>query len=293
MWSIWLVFCDSGFHSVCHHMDKDKKIPYRRHWLLGKLGLVLMAGAMLSKSLIQFSVDRQGCVPSLFDLRPNYGGGDVENVNLLQNVLCMHCHTVTLRAPDPAAGLLQPTPPLETPGHSEASLGQSLVGSLLLSSGSWCAKCFVCALQESVSLVLCNFWPLYGGVMAISSKRAYITPRSTESRAPAPVAGHCWSVPPQETLKPRSGSVSAGSLGPGAQGLFEPPKCLWWVWGLILNAISPLLPPCWGFSFAQRCGVSFLGGLQHSPVNSCSAQVVIFEFSQEMSTPPSTPPSCQ
>ena len=30
---------------------------------------------MLSKFLIQFSVDGWGCVPSLlFDLRPNYGG---------------------------------------------------------------------------------------------------------------------------------------------------------------------------------------------------------------------------
>ena len=37
-----------------------------------KLGL--MGGAMLSKSLIQFSVDGQGCVLFLFfDLRPNYG----------------------------------------------------------------------------------------------------------------------------------------------------------------------------------------------------------------------------
>ena len=31
--------------------------------------------------------------------------------------------------------------------------------------------------------------------------------------------------------------------------LFEPSWHLWWVWGLILNAISPLLPSCWGFSF--------------------------------------------
>ena len=32
---------------------------------------------MLSKSLVQFSVDGQGCVPSLlFDLRPNYDGGN-------------------------------------------------------------------------------------------------------------------------------------------------------------------------------------------------------------------------
>ena len=37
----------------------------------GETGVVLMGGAMLSKSLIQFSVDGQGCVPSLLsDLRP-------------------------------------------------------------------------------------------------------------------------------------------------------------------------------------------------------------------------------
>ena len=30
--------------------------------------------------------------------------------------------------------------------------------------GSSCAQAFVCALQESVSAVLCKFWRLYGGV---------------------------------------------------------------------------------------------------------------------------------
>ena len=53
----------------------------------GKLGLVLMGRAMLSKSLIQFSVDGWGCVPSLlFDLRPNYGGGNEDNGHLLPKV---------------------------------------------------------------------------------------------------------------------------------------------------------------------------------------------------------------
>ena len=42
-------------------------------------------GGMLSKSLIQFSVDGWGCVLSLlFDLRPNSGGGNEENGDLLQ-----------------------------------------------------------------------------------------------------------------------------------------------------------------------------------------------------------------
>ena len=43
-----------------------------------------------------------------------------------------------------------------------------------------------------------------------------------------------------------------------AQGLFEPCECLWWEWGLILNANLPLLPSCWGFSFAVGRGVSLL-----------------------------------
>ena len=75
-----------------------------------------------------------------------------------------HACTATLSAPNPAAGHHRPTPLLETPGHSQASLGQSLVGSLLLSPGSWCTQGSVCALQESVSPVLCKFWRLYGGV---------------------------------------------------------------------------------------------------------------------------------
>ena len=50
----------------------------------GKLGLVPMGGAMLSKSLIQYPVDGWGCAPSLlFGLRPKYGGGNEENGDLL------------------------------------------------------------------------------------------------------------------------------------------------------------------------------------------------------------------
>ena len=68
-----------------------------------------------------------------------------------------HAHTDALSAPDPAAGHHGPTPLPEIPGHSQASLGQSLVESLLLSPGSWCTQGFVCALQEPVSPVLRKF----------------------------------------------------------------------------------------------------------------------------------------
>ena len=75
-----------------------------------------------------------------------------------------HARTAVLNAPSPAAGHRQPTLPPENPGHSQASLGQFLMGSLFFSPGPWCAQGFVCALQESVPLVLWKFWWLYGGV---------------------------------------------------------------------------------------------------------------------------------
>ena len=47
-----------------------------------------MRGVMLSKSLIKFSVDGWGLCSLLFDLRPNYGGGNEDNGDLLQKVCC-------------------------------------------------------------------------------------------------------------------------------------------------------------------------------------------------------------
>ena len=43
------------------------------------------------------------------------------------------------------------------------------------------------------------------GLMATFSKRAYAIPRSAASRTPATAAGHCRTIPPQETLKHSSG----------------------------------------------------------------------------------------
>ena len=121
------------------------------------------------------------------------------------------------------------------------------------------AQDFVCALQESVSPVLCKFCGPVVGLMVSSFKRDYATPRSAAPRAPAPLAGHCLLLALQETLKHWSGSVSVGSHG-ACNVLFESSEHFRWVWGLILNMISPLLPFFWSFSFALGYGVSFLVG---------------------------------
>ena len=66
-------------------------------------------------------------------------------------------HTVALSAPEPTAGHGRSTHFSGDSWILKVSLGQSLLGSLLFFSGSWCTQGFVCALQESVSWVLCKF----------------------------------------------------------------------------------------------------------------------------------------
>ena len=99
--------------------------------------------------------------PPVIYLGPSYGGDNEDNGELLKR---SHVQTATLSAPNPPADHCWPTLLPETPGHSQASLGQSFVGSLLLSPGSCCAQGSVCALQESIPPVLCKVWELYDGV---------------------------------------------------------------------------------------------------------------------------------
>ena len=119
-----------------------------------------------------------------------WGQTMVEVMKIMTFFKRSHARTA-LSAPNPAARLYWPTP-----RHSRASLAQSLVGSLLLSPGSWCTQGFVCALQESVSQFCVNSGCSVVGLMATSSKRTYAIPR-----APASAAGHCWPISLQETLK--------------------------------------------------------------------------------------------
>ena len=57
-------------------------------------------------------------------------------------------HTVGFSASDPSAGHCRPRPLPETPGYSQAMLVQFLLGTLLLSPGSWCTQ-FLFMLSKS------------------------------------------------------------------------------------------------------------------------------------------------
>ena len=129
-------------------------------------------------------------------------------------------HTITLSAPDLAAGHHWPTPLPETPVHSWERLGQSVLGSLLLSPGSWCTQGFVCAFQESVSPVLWKFWWLSGGVNGDLLQEGLCRTQVCCTQSLCPCSSPlltCTSIGDTQKLKGRSGSVSVGC--PGAHKL--------------------------------------------------------------------------
>ena len=139
----------------------------------------------------------------------------------------MHCRT---QCPHPAAGHHQPMPPPETSGHSWACLGQSLVGSLLLSPGPWGTQGSICALPESVSPVLCKFWWLCGGLNCDLLQEGLCQTQvyCTQSPCPhsSPLLTHT-SARDSWALTGKSGSVSCGVTASLSWVLVHTRFCLW------------------------------------------------------------------
>ena len=179
----------------------------------------------------------------------------------------------------------------KTPGHSQASLGQSLLGSLLLSPGSWYTHVSVYALQESVSPVLCKFWQLYGGVNGDLVQEGLYHIQVYCTQSPSPCSSQLLTRTSAGDTQTQFCLSLCGCSGSWCtQGLFEPSTIPWWVLGLIVNAILPVLQSCWGF-FALGHGVSFLVGSNILLLTVIQQQVVILEFFQKLSACPSTLPS--
>ena len=148
-----------------------------------------MGWAMLSKCLIQFSVDGWGCIPSLlFDLGQNYGGVNEDNGSLLQKVPCKDCYpqcpTLQQATTDPRFCWTL----LDTHGRVWVSL---LWGhcSFLLCPGA--QKVLFVPSNSLFPQSIVSSGGSMVGLMVTSSQRAYAIPRSTAPRAPAPAAVHC------------------------------------------------------------------------------------------------------
>ena len=97
--------------------------------------------------------------------------------------------------------------------------------SLLLSPGSWWAQGFVCALQESVSSVLCKFWQLYGGVNADLLQEGLCHTQVCCTQSLCPCGSPLLTCTSSGHTHRQVWLVSVGF--PGVHKvLFEPSKCL-------------------------------------------------------------------
>ena len=105
-----------------------------------------------------------------------------------------HACATALSAPNNAAGHHQPTPPPETPGHSQASLSQSPWGHCSLPPDPGAHKVLF-VLSKSLFPQSCVS---SGGsmveLMATSSKRAYAIPRSAAPMLPKKSSSIVWFI---------------------------------------------------------------------------------------------------
>ena len=175
------------------------KLPDGRDGLRGKPGLVLMGGAVFSKSLIQFSVYGWSWVSSLLF---TWGQTMVEVMKIMVTSLKRsHACPATLSALNLQQATTNPCLCQRLPdthrqvwdsllwGHCSFLLGPGVQKVLFVPSKSLFPQSSVSSGDSMV------------GLMATSSKRAYATPKSAAPRAPVPVAVHYLPRPPQEMLK--------------------------------------------------------------------------------------------
>ena len=161
-----------------------------------------------------------------------------------------HARTATLSAPNPAAGHHDPRffrDSWTLPGKSgSVSCGVPAPFSWVLVHTGFC----LCPPRACFS-VLCKFWKLCGGVNDNLLQEGLCHTQVCCTQSPWP----CGSPLLTRTSTGDTQTQFCLSLlrFPGSwcvQGLFEPSERLWREWGLILNVNPPLLPSCWGFSFA-------------------------------------------
>ena len=227
---------------------------------VGETGSCSDGGPCSVNLLIQFSVDGWGCVPSLlFDLRPNCGGGNKDNGHLLPKVPCTHCYT---QCPQPCS---RPQLTHTSAGDSWTLPGKSgLVSCGMTAPFSWfLVHTTFCLCPPSVyPPVLCKFWQLCGGINGDLLKEGLCHIQVCCTQSPCPCSSPlltCTSTGDTQTQFYQSLGVYGSWC---TQDLFEPSERVWWEWGLILNANSPLLPSCWGLSFALGRGYISLKLLQ-------------------------------
>ena len=189
------------------------------------------------------------CSLPVIYLGPNYGGGNEDNGNLLQKFPWTLCYTQcpsTLQqaTTDPPLSFCQRLLDAHGQvcvsllwGHCSFLLGPAGHMVLFVPSNSLFPQSCV---SSGGSLVALMGPPLRGLIPHPDLLHPETLPRSS------PLLTHTSTEDTQTQFCLSLGGVSVSWC---IQGLFEPSECLWWVWGLILNMISPLLPFCFSFAF--------------------------------------------
>ena len=151
-----------------------------------------MGRAMLTKTLTQFSADGQDCVPSLlFDLGPNYGGGDEDNGDFLRKVPGTPCCT---QRPHPCS---RPASTHTSTGDAWTFTGKSRsVSSGVTATFSWVLMCtsFCLCLPELFPQFCVTSGGSMVGLRATSSKRLCHT-QVCCTRSPCPCSSPLLTVP--------------------------------------------------------------------------------------------------
>ena len=127
-----------------------------------------------------------------------------------------HAGTATVSASSPAPGHHRPMPLPETPGHSRASLGQSLVGVTV--PFSWVLVCTrFCLGPPRVHFpVLCKVWWLCDGVNGDLLQEDLCHTQVYCTHSPSPRSCPLMTRTSSGDTKHSSVSASVGSLGPDA-----------------------------------------------------------------------------
>ena len=157
--------------------------------------------------------------------------------------------TATLRAPTLQQAAADP----HLPGDSWTLPGESgSVSRGVPAPFSWVLVHKVCLCPPRVRFpVLGKFSWLYGGVNGDLLQEDLSHTQVCGTQSPCPCSRPLLACTPSGDTQTQFWlSLSGVSGSQCMQGLFEPSEHLWLVWDLILNVIPPLLPSCWGFSFA-------------------------------------------
>ena len=84
----------------------------------------------------------------------------------------------------------------------------------------------VCALQESVSPVLCKFWHFYGGVNGELFQEGLCLTQVCYTQSSCPCGRPLLTCTSAGDIQHSSGSVSVVSLGPGAHKVYLSPPSI-------------------------------------------------------------------